>query len=69
MSGEKLPGRIYKVRRVGGAPLHYTSPLGKMYVDLEMAKGRVKAIERDGGRAVLYYADVEWRELTDDDIG
>lgn len=55
--------RIYKVCRHGGGRLHYLSPLGKFYTKLDFAIARAQAIVADGGKATIFYADADWKEL------
>lgn len=55
--------RIYRVKRSDGKT-RYLSPMGRIFARLNYAQGRAKAIEADGAKATIYYADVEWKEMT-----
>jgi hypothetical protein len=59
-----MPERIYRVRRSGGKT-RYLSPTGKRFTLLRPAQEHARAIEADGAKATIYYADVEWKEMPD----
>ncbi len=61
------PKRVYYVEQ-SGAKLRYGQRGGGLFAQLRAMLERANMIERQGGTAKRWYADVEWKEITDVEV-
>lgn len=62
------PKRVYYLEQ-SGAKVRYGQKAGGLFATLSAMLGRARTIEqRGGGTTKCYYADIEWKELTDVEV-
>lgn len=61
------PKRVYYVQQTG-TKLRYGQKGGGLMAQLQAALGRAHTMRQQGGTTKIFYADVEWKELTDVEV-
>ena len=61
------PKRVYYVEQ-SGTKLRYGQKGGGLMARLQGALDRATTMRRQGGETKIFYADVEWKELTDVEV-
>lgn len=61
------PKRVYYVEQ-SGAKLRYGQKGGGLFAQLRAMLERARVMEAQGATTKTFYADVEWKELTDVEV-